>query len=1818
MTDIYKKSILIALVLLVTVRPEEISTTRNTENTDLLNIRLSTNLPHLSLYNDEHFTKDNPQRSLPLLMPLSRDKYEKPKEASRKTKRCNSFRKDRFLSSTKENLTKARAKNLDKNNVEISKQNSNTHSFRNANYLQKNFITSDRERHKDEFLRGFKDNAEDKTINSEPKETTKKRNAEKCICYCKEKNCFPESSKKSSSQMLGSSGKNKPERINNRRREKYRNARPDISQQKSLRFFERPHETRIPDPINFYPIRSYQERVIPHVPVLYGIEAKPYVLSHMAGNDRKLVNKVPFISSHDRPNFLVGSNAYDQYQPIMYRNPYFISEKNQIADPVMSATLPSSSVDAATVVETESDPELYDSIEIAEKDQEPLYDYVDMSMENTETNFYPDYSIDVTTESNIVSFPNLDEMVHKPKDSTEIERNQDDNPSTTSSLTDYIDTISIPITYPSITDDKKFINMEECIKLFGRDVCVLSTSSINGIEKSNANSKDNFESANIESNANVNEGERIYESDDDDDRSTSLSSENTYIPIKKLMDQEILEFTETPRNRLLGKSKSHQLLLTLNDENTANPISEEKFPYSTIPSEFNSEGEVYNLKIDQQNLVTTTNTNLWQNILNKEESLEVKILQERLQEESATISHDSKIESNFEEENTSGSNESNDNAYLEQTILQEQPTEKIIIVDPNLETKYDFEETKNDFVKSQTNIYPEEEILQEPSTTLQYFDYENSNLNNEEATTDSLDSSAKKLPFCDNSLLLNTIKKVINDFALNAPLGKAKKLDKNILQTQGKSLLPEILQVSNLKNILSIPRIENTIVEKVKNILSDITAIPKRDFTNNWSHDIIRNTMRNILENFSDFHQKLPPMTVEEHQFTNGQWTVNPVTLASVLDSKVSMTNPQNLRECIRDLLSSPVIASQIDQQIIRNIIVQSIKNSLINDDEEEKLDNSIIHDALNDVLQALKNLKDTDESGKFVNNEDMTSSQETSTDDSEIGINGIDSILKNQQNLDINKDKKVDNKEMQTTTYQETKALGNNSNQLFAFTPLDLLKSSEEDKNIYIEEKTPNRIIDKIKEHIRDQISNGIKKLNMQNDEGIKLVEPLKTKTAYQKAISLNNPRILAISVEPDLAEELNKKENKKNILLQTATVSSITPTNFHETEEYIVNSTPRKDINMQNEEEIKNYPDTWNHLIIHHQPNSNLNFSISNSKEDSSRYDKIEPPITHGRNNNNKLPVNSYPSNDHIVDENVKVTASTDFMHKTLPDYAKMPDEIISKNIAEAKDVKDRIEQEINEKTLTTSANNLISFINEEYGNQESNTAATVSVDTVHPLIILERIRNKEPPIKYYSPEGLQYIRTDPANDENVKITTSIDFMQGASPDYVQISNGANLQNAAENKNIEREMEYTSNGKASLTSSDNIILPINAEYENCKSKIAPSADKDILESQQQDFATDDNIIKIHEVTTEVQRTYTKTTYFKPSTDDKSRITSSSLEYKITKSANNNDSMNKDSNLVDNYSTTAEGNGLIASSSSNNTYFLQLFPSSIMSDNISELQKSQLYYINDGVKLPLEIKKLQDDSYALLISRNICEQIMKKECPCCVPLQGHVIQELRKTHDQEDKDMTATEKHYQESTHMNDLKRNNQLADSSPSAIITSMTTNKNTLTMQSEEEDKSINRFQKRNLDYNDLTTISMPVIEFVKKYNLLLNEDKMLLDEIESDDKNKNCANLLIKSAKSGETKSHNFREERKSMQRIGSTSQEKNPIPKGVIINGEEIEMKSKKMDCDKLTDIDEEIKIYGKNNGRPYRYQRNTNSVTNPRAELVKSVLYWIKSLFVDE
>ncbi|XP_020283507.1 uncharacterized protein LOC109854629 [Pseudomyrmex gracilis] len=718
------------------------------------------------------------------------------------------------------------------------------------------------------------------------------------------------------------------------------------------------------------------------------------------------------------------------------------------------------------------------------------------------------------------------------------------------------------------------------------------------------------------------------------------------------------------------------------------------------------------------------------------------------------------------------------------------------------------------------------------------------------------DSSTNRLPLCDSTLLLNSIRKAIDDFALD----RTKDPD----GTQDASLLPEILRVSNLKNILSKPEIENEIVERVKDILSASTSVSRRDFANDWSHSVIRNTLRSVVDTFHGIHQKFTP--IGKHG------TTDEIVSSPISDSEVSAVNPGNLM-------------LNISEQVTN------------------KIKDPTIRDRLNSVFQKMRDAANKE-----------TSRESAESDKEETLLRKTDDNWRMMKNKNANEmsDEKFDAKEhknVKSKNYQKAKILKNDADTLSSYEYSKSLKNLSEsvnlsEENLRIEEQIPNRV--ETKENIGDRVSDEMRETNAQDDKD----KTLKSSIVYQQANSQSNHEVLTISAEQRLTENGDDDEN--------------------------VAATP----------------------------------------------------------------------------ENLTRDASLD----------RKQDEIISED---ATNVEDKTESSAS----TTLFDNLVG--NRE--DQDSSSAVTSSADHIEPLIILERIKNKEPPIKYYS------------RDSSEDATT----------------------------------------------------------------------------------------------------------YNPVTND--------------------------------------------------AYSVQLFPSSPASDDIAELQKSQLYYINDGVKFPLEIRQLNDGSYVLRFPEDICEHFLQKECPCCVPRTGRVI---RSKIDQKETISTTTGKEddYQENARANGNR-----------VRKTMMRKTRNTLRAQNDYE-------------------IPISVTDFAERYNLLLDLDNKETLSQSRDETQSYDGQLLKNSVKESEydqsekktfdnnRKLNNNLQKNEDKKIATGSSEERNLFPKRTILSEKETTM-------NKFSNIEEgNTKVFRrkkkredeKTNERPFRYQRNASGVENKSAELVKSVLYWFKGLILDE
>ncbi|XP_076481309.1 uncharacterized protein LOC117166237 [Bombus vancouverensis nearcticus] len=279
--------------------------------------------------------------------------------------------------------------------------------------------------------------------------------------------------------------------------------------------------------------------------------------------------------------------------------------------------------------------------------------------------------------------------------------------------------------------------------------------------------------------------------------------------------------------------------------------------------------------------------------------------------------------------------------------------------------------------------------------------------------TIGINDPSKQLPFCDNTLLQKSIKTVINSFAT----GDSSEMDGNeneetVGSAKGEDLLPEIVQVPNLKSILSMPSIENTVLDKIKNLLSKVTGTDRKMFDSDWATNVIKNNLRHTLSAAPSSKAEFPPMTVEEHQFKNGKWVTNLVTLEPSNEEDHAQTNLQKLQAHVKNLLRDPAVGLQAAKNpAVQNMIVQSIRRSFKpkNVTDDENFD-SIIQSTLNNEVSIME-----------MENEDMPTTKDipesTTFDISNIDMNKLLDIAKSEVDVD---DKKESESTLQSSIYEK------------------------------------------------------------------------------------------------------------------------------------------------------------------------------------------------------------------------------------------------------------------------------------------------------------------------------------------------------------------------------------------------------------------------------------------------------------------------------------------------------------------------------------------------------------------------------------------------------------------------------------------------------------------------------------------------------------------------------------------------------------------------------------------------------------------------------
>lgn len=1582
----------------------------------------------------------------------------------------------------KENSANIKAKNPVNLHVETSRDVPYVPA-KNLKYLSENSVTTrgwtemETRKENETFLRALQGSLNDATENVGSQEEAKRCNT--FVCYCQEENCARKSSKTSLSRILGSSRRTKPGRVNYRRPIGSENAGPITILRSGLPgwYHEARHEPYVPNLINSVPMHAHQEITHPafFAPLLHGV---PLVAPSIIGKDGKMINAAfPYTSFDGRPDFTVGDSAQHQRRPIFRQDSQdcrYLAQENRFETATVSTTSAWVSNTEATVnlneesgttdfsplhetitanylgrvidLVTKNNVELKGTIEtteISEAETLPT-DHVVAATETGANGNFESYSSSGTFGANLVD-KELSRFIKTPEISY---ANARTDSATRSDLNPYY---SETTTMSAIADQSESpTGLFRETTLSWTDKPDLGTGNnfdwrMNNLALTSTEAYEYTRPLLTEFYPYVETTERPYEPNDSYDYVTYSNGrklpsvmENKRIPMKKLTGKAIDEIEESTTGELLGKSKSYTTKMLMDpsyegESVTENSLADDRFFYSTISHEF------------------TTNA----------------------------IRENSWTSSNSLPFSRGGYGGEATTPYYDST-------------------------TERFSIDAITKTYPWKETLHDRLTTMAHSirgETSDDNTEDPEDTIESLvaitDSSTKRLPSCDKSLLLSSIKRVINNFASSSDLTKTQDLDENVLQSRGESLLPEILQIPNLKSILSTPQIEDTIVQKVKDVLSNVA-----DKAHDWSHGVIRNALRNLLEGFRDHEheRKLPPMTVKEHQFDHGQWHTKLVTLAPVhgKDSRKLSMAPGNLRESIRDILGFPAVTSQADQQVVRNMIVQSLKNTWGDkaEDDGQETNDSMILDVLDDVLQRLrgsKDMKDTSKEDvsskvKSVNKDDTNFPQETSTryeneDNHKTEGNAKKKILSGMKQS--NKNTPVDGTRARKKSYKKVEKLDNNLQILITSEPPDLMKLGKQYEgegisltaNLHPEATTISSTDTEVYRERTENVLNSIENVAVQQSNGeARNNESWERTTTYQKPSEIYNPQ--------DVKGCMNENEN-------VYAKEGIARDSFLDEKEQV----------GEQHDEIEK---PWTTTI---SIDNNIKVTIASPQTDSPT---------------NEIDVRKW---ENMITTNFDEVTTEITKQDSLTSKSLITDEAPDKALAAAAFAPNLVSSSADDEAQinTTVFYNESHLDSKNVGTTKDNECFP-KYDEIDSTIMRATNDLEAPPINYYSPNDriLNYVKNHRIDNEDETTTTTIttSSMRKSSSDYTKLSDNVALnKNAAAATSAKHKIKYALDENVSSPNekiaSDSISTANANEYENRRTEVS-SANADSLPPQQQGYQTGD-VIKIHEVTTEMQKTYEKTLYFQPrqfSPEDDSKTDSPVIAYEVTSVGSSNDHFSSNCNnrndnndpsdeKIDNFGDVAtEANRNIVSAtglpSDDVSNTVKIFPfSDVSEESIAQLKKSQLYYINDGVKLPLEIRRLKDGAYALSISKDICEQILKRKC--CVPLQGHVVQSTRPN------------------TNANDIEENYK----SVTQPLSSTTTLRNTLLKLEEEAEEELNmhrlskgRWKRDLIEDDSMAIVSMPVLDFARKYNLSLdfNEKQVAMNGLKSRRKIRNFGDSL----------------------------------------------------------------------------------------------------------
>lgn len=208
-----------------------------------------------------------------------------------------------------------------------------------------------------------------------------------------------------------------------------------------------------------------------------------------------------------------------------------------------------------------------------------------------------------------------------------------------------------------------------------------------------------------------------------------------------------------------------------------------------------------------------------------------------------------------------------------------------------------------------------------------------------------------KPPFKVKPLLHNIIREVVNNFASQTQTSHEYKVHELEIENSSKSYVaPEIIRTPVVKDLFSVPQVENLLVENVNKLLRNVSDLTEYISRQSITDNLVRSQIKDFVDHIPLVHPTVTTKTsVEQEELSR--------SLEQIIHNKEIKEKqiPSNfLLSTLHHVISQSRLNLQaLQNRLVKKIIVQSVKNSLMSSANVEKhwITEAEIQNALNYLL---------------------------------------------------------------------------------------------------------------------------------------------------------------------------------------------------------------------------------------------------------------------------------------------------------------------------------------------------------------------------------------------------------------------------------------------------------------------------------------------------------------------------------------------------------------------------------------------------------------------------------------------------------------------------------------------------------------------------------------------------------------------------------------------------------------------------------------------------------------------------------------------------